>query len=78
MKENIFPLVFQVVVIFNLFVTYGDTCLPSPSSYDELYYEMVRCHQTFDALYSMALKYSTSGGEYKVRGYKKITQNLKA
>ena len=57
---------FQVVVIFNLFVTYGDTFLPSPSSYDELYYELVRCHQTFDALYTMALRYSTTGGEHKV------------
>ena len=58
-KMNIFAVGLQVVVIFNLFVTYGDTFLPSPSSYDELYYEMVRCHQTFDSLYSMALRYST-------------------
>jgi hypothetical protein len=58
-----------VTVIFNLFITYGDTFLPSPSSYDELYYELVRCHTTFDALYSMALRYSTSGGEFKVQNY---------
>ena len=55
-----------MTIIFNLFITYGDTFLPSPSSYDELYYELVRCHTTFDALYSMALRYSTSGGDYKV------------
>ncbi len=55
-----------MVVIFNLFITYGDTFLPSPNSYDELYYELVRCHQTFDSLYSMALRYSTGGGEHKV------------
>ena len=48
--------VFQVVVIFNLFVTYGDTFLPSPSSYDELYYELVRCSAVFDSMYSMALR----------------------
>ena len=48
-----------------MFITYGDTFLPSPSSYDELYYELVRCHATFDALYSMALRYFTSGGEHK-------------
>ena len=47
---------FQVVVIFNLFVTYGDTFLPSPSSYDELYYELVRCNAVFDSMYSMALR----------------------
>jgi hypothetical protein len=34
--------VLQSTVIFNLFITYGDTFLPSPSSYDELYYELVR------------------------------------
>ena len=53
--------VFKVVTIFNVFITYGDTFLPSASSYDELYYELVRCHQTFDNLYSMALRYSTVG-----------------
>lgn len=58
---------FQTTVIFNLFITYGDTFLASPSSYDELYYELVRCHSTFDSLYSMALRYSTGGGEFKVR-----------
>lgn len=43
----------QVVNIFNLFITFGDTFLPSPSAYDELYYEVVRMHQVFDNLYSM-------------------------
>ena len=66
-KMNVFAVALQVTVIFNLFITYGDTFLPSPSSYDELYYELVRCHTTFDSLYSMALRYSTSGGEHKVR-----------
>ena len=48
---------FQVVNIFNLFITYGDTFLPSPSSYDELYYEIVRMHQVFENLYSMGKSY---------------------
>ena len=39
--------------IFNLFITYGDTFLPSPTCYDELYYEIIRVHQIFDNLYSM-------------------------
>ena len=50
---------FQVVTIFNVFITYGDTFLPTASSYDELYYELVRCHHTFDNFHSMALRYST-------------------
>jgi hypothetical protein len=48
----------QVVTIFNIFITYGDTFLPSAVSYDELYYEVVRCQEVFNNLYSMALRYS--------------------
>lgn len=36
---------FQVTNIFNLFITYGDSFLSTPSSYDELYYEVMRMHQ---------------------------------
>ena len=39
--------------MFNMFITYGDTFLPNPNSYDELYYELIRMHQVFDNLYSM-------------------------
>ncbi|XP_046851269.1 armadillo-like helical domain-containing protein 3 [Xenia sp. Carnegie-2017] len=59
-KVNIFQLGSKVVSIFNLFITYGDTFLPSPSCYDELYYEIIRVHQIFDNLYSMALRHSSS------------------
>lgn len=52
-KMNIFDLSLQVINIFNLFITYGDTFLPTPSSYDELYYEIIRMHQVFDNVYSM-------------------------
>jgi len=64
-KVNVFTICSQVVTIFNVFITYGDTFLPSASSYDELYYELVRCHHTFDNFHSMALRYSTCGGEHK-------------
>ncbi len=47
-----------MVTIFNIFITYGDTFLPSAVSYDELYYELVRCQEVFNNLYSMALRYS--------------------
>merc|ERR1719193_458932 len=64
-KVNVFTICAQVVTIFNVFITYGDTFLPTASSYDELYYELVRCHHTFDNFHSMALRYSTCGGEHK-------------
>lgn len=60
LKHNIFDLAVQIVNIFNLFITYGDTFLPSPGSYDELYYEIIRVHQIFDNLYSLALRYISS------------------
>ena len=46
--------------IFNLFITYGDTFLPSPNSYDQLYYEVIRMHQVFDNLYSMGKLHRTT------------------
>ncbi|KAK4881781.1 hypothetical protein RN001_005100 [Aquatica leii] len=64
-KMNIFDLSLQVTNIFNLFITYGDTFLPTPGSYDELYYEIIRMHQVFDNVYSMGLRYSTGDGEFK-------------
>jgi hypothetical protein len=42
----------QVATIFNLFITYGDTFLPSPADYDELYYELIRVRKLIDAFYS--------------------------
>ncbi|XP_072026688.1 armadillo-like helical domain-containing protein 3 [Amphiura filiformis] len=67
---DIFELACKVVNLFNLFITYGDTFLPTPSSYDELYYELIRMHQVFDNLYSMALRHSTNNGDYKVTANK--------
>lgn len=48
-------LLLQVVNLFNMFITYGDTFLPTSNSYDELYYEIVRMHQVFDNLYCMGM-----------------------
>uniref|UniRef100_A0A8B9HGC9 Armadillo like helical domain containing 3 n=1 Tax=Astyanax mexicanus TaxID=7994 RepID=A0A8B9HGC9_ASTMX len=64
-KHNIFLLALQVVNLFNMFITYGDTFLPTPSSYDELYYEIVRMHQVFENLYCMVLRVSTNVGQWK-------------
>ncbi|XP_052741104.1 armadillo-like helical domain-containing protein 3 isoform X2 [Bicyclus anynana] len=64
-RHNIFTMAQQVVNIFNLFITFGDTFLPTPASYDQLYYELIRMHQVFDNLFYMALRYSTGDGEFK-------------
>ncbi|XP_041912097.1 armadillo-like helical domain-containing protein 3 isoform X2 [Alosa sapidissima] len=64
-KHNIFHMALQVINLFNMFITYGDTFLPTPNSYDELYYEIVRMHQVFDNLYCMVLRVSTNAGQWK-------------
>uniref|UniRef100_A0A1B6C119 Armadillo-like helical domain-containing protein n=1 Tax=Clastoptera arizonana TaxID=38151 RepID=A0A1B6C119_9HEMI len=64
-KMNIFHLCLQAMNIFNLFITYGDTFLPSPASYDELYYELIRMHQVFDNIYVMAFRYASMDGDFK-------------
>ena len=46
-----YVLCMQVVKVFNLFITYGDTFLPNPATYDELYYELIRVHKVFDDLH---------------------------
>lgn len=42
-----------MIKILNLFITYGDTFLPNPATYDELYYELIRVYKVFDDLYSV-------------------------
>lgn len=75
-KDNIFNLACKVVSIFNLFITYGDTFLPSPTCYDELYYEIIRVHQIFDNLYSMALRYSSSTNGTDTKQMKQCANTL--
>ncbi|VEN62274.1 unnamed protein product [Callosobruchus maculatus] len=64
-KINIFELSIKVVNILNFFITYGDNFLPTPGSYDELYYEVIRMYQVFNNIYSMGLRYSTGEGDFK-------------
>jgi len=52
-KWNIFILAHHIVNLFNLFITFGDTFLPSPQTYDDLYYEIIRMHIVFENLYSL-------------------------
>eukprot|EP00035_Acanthoeca_spectabilis_P001335 m.79355 g.79355 ORF g.79355 m.79355 type:complete len:703 (+) comp10796_c0_seq1:77-2185(+) len=57
-QTDIFALSSQVITNLNLFITFGDTFLPDPSSYDELYYELIRVHNTFEGLYNMARRHT--------------------
>ena len=50
--------ILQVIRLFNLFITYGDTFLPSPTTYDELYYELIRLRHLFDSLYQLGTKHT--------------------
>lgn len=50
---NIFHLAIQIVNIFNLFITYGDTFLATTNSYDELYYELNREEKVFSEIHAM-------------------------
>uniref|UniRef100_A0A0K8UXB6 UPF0668 protein C10orf76 n=1 Tax=Bactrocera latifrons TaxID=174628 RepID=A0A0K8UXB6_BACLA len=54
-KCNIFYLSVQVVNIFNLFITYGDTFLATTNSYDELYYELNREEKVFSEIHALVL-----------------------
>ncbi|GAB0093001.1 armadillo-like helical domain-containing protein 3 [Sergentomyia squamirostris] len=58
-KCNIFHLAIQIVNIFNLFITYGDTFLATTNSYDELYYELNREEKVFSEIHAMVLRYTT-------------------
>lgn len=65
----------QVGRIFNMFVMYGDTFLPNPGSYDELYYELLRQHAVFDSLNQSALQFSNRGASCK-ESCKELLSNL--
>lgn len=67
-KVNVFSVADEVIKIFNLFITYGDTFLPNPTTYDELYYELIRVHKVFDDLHSLALRHVTGGSGHMTDG----------
>lgn len=52
-KYNIFHLAVQVVNLFNIFITYGDTFLATTTSYDSLYYELNREEKVFSEIHAM-------------------------
>ena len=48
--QDIHQLISQVLIVLNIFITYGDIVLLSTTSYDELYYELIRLKETFALL----------------------------
>ena len=36
-----------------MFITYGDAFLATPSSYDELYYDLIRTYNVYENLYTL-------------------------
>lgn len=54
-EENYSFTPLQVVNIFNLFITYGDTFLATTNSYDELYYELNREEKVFSEIHAMGM-----------------------
>lgn len=55
MLKNYFHFSPQIINIFNLFITYGDTFLASPRNYDLLYYEVIRMRSVFENVYSFGM-----------------------
>lgn len=48
--QEIHQLISQVLIVLNIFITFGDIVLLSTTSYDELYYELIRLKETFALL----------------------------
>ncbi|VDO94273.1 unnamed protein product [Soboliphyme baturini] len=62
---NVFDLCQKIVVILNVFITFGDTFLPYPWLYDNLYYEILRNSSSLEEVDAATLFYIQSAGPYK-------------
>ncbi|KAI6650904.1 hypothetical protein LOD99_5744 [Oopsacas minuta] len=49
-RMDIMLIMDRILVIFNMFITYGDTFLSSPKIYDELFYEIIRENNAFEKI----------------------------
>ena len=45
--SEVHQLVAHALIVLNIFITFGDVLLLSTTSYDELYYELIRLKDTF-------------------------------
>lgn len=52
----IYPICLRVMVLLNLFITYGDTFLPNDIAYDHMCYEIIRRENVFRKLLKSAAK----------------------
>lgn len=77
--HNLFILYSKIVIIFNIFITFGDTFLPNPESYDYLYYDLMRMRQVFDNFLLLLNRYASST-EWKEYAIKLMSQmsNIKS
>ena len=48
--SEVHQLVALALIVLNIFITFGDVLLLSTTSYDELYYELIRLKDTFSQL----------------------------
>jgi len=60
-QPDVHSLCSQIIIVFNVFITYGDTFLPSPNDYDDLYYELMRVAKMLDQFYALVEKNDIGG-----------------
>ncbi|RNA29751.1 hypothetical protein BpHYR1_047164 [Brachionus plicatilis] len=72
--HNIFLLYSKIIIILNIFITYGDAFLPNAETYDYLYYDIMRMRHIFDNLLSLLNRSvsSVDHKEYAVRVYNQM------
>ncbi|KRX83650.1 UPF0668 protein C10orf76 -like protein [Trichinella sp. T6] len=63
-EGDVFELCSQVLVILNVFITFGDTFLPQTEIYDELYYELLRNNSTLQAMCILPQEYAEKDSPY--------------
>lgn len=52
LENHVLPVIHHVLTIYNIGITFGDSFLPTPSDYDDLYYEIIRCEREFKKIIS--------------------------
>lgn len=59
-KAEVIELCELITTLFNMFITFGDTFLPSGTDYDFLYYELIRETRTISTLGDLIDKYAAN------------------
>jgi hypothetical protein len=66
LTTDVLPIIKKVFVIFNIGITFGDHFLPTPTNYDELYYEIIRCERQFRSIINSAEEIEARSREVEV------------